>query len=65
MAVTALEIKSCSPFAPGQTFGDVGPYQQLDGTGGAGRRPGGRGAASGGKGRLNFLYSQGGRDAVE
>lgn len=32
MAVTALEIKSCSPFAPGQTFGDVGPYQQLDAT---------------------------------
>jgi Alpha/beta hydrolase domain len=32
MAVTALEIKSCSPFAQGQTFGDVGPYQQLDGT---------------------------------
>jgi Alpha/beta hydrolase domain len=32
MAVTALEIKSRSPFAQGQTFGDVGPYQQLDGT---------------------------------
>ena len=32
MAVAALEIKSCSPFAQGQTFGDVGPYQQLDGT---------------------------------
>jgi hypothetical protein len=32
MAVTALEIKSCSPFAHGQTFGDGGSYQQLDGT---------------------------------
>jgi hypothetical protein len=32
MAVTALEIKTCSPFAQGETFGDVGPYQQLDGT---------------------------------
>src|SRR5262245_42886985 len=32
MAVTALEIKTCSPFAQGQTFGDVGPYQQLEGT---------------------------------
>jgi hypothetical protein len=32
MAVTALEIKSCSPFAQGQSFGDVGPYRQLDGT---------------------------------
>jgi len=32
MAVTALEIKSRSPFAQGQSFGDVGPYQQLDGT---------------------------------
>src|SRR5437773_6853267 len=32
MAVTALEIKTCSPFAQGQTFGDAGPYQQLDGT---------------------------------
>src|SRR5437016_1555219 len=32
MAVTALEIKTCSPFAHGKTFGDVGPYQQLDGT---------------------------------
>ena len=32
MAVTALEIKTCSPFAQGKTFGDVGPYQQLDGT---------------------------------
>jgi hypothetical protein len=32
MAVTALEIRSCGPFAPGTAFGDVGPYQQLDGT---------------------------------
>jgi hypothetical protein len=32
MAVTALEVKTCSPFAPGTAFGDVGPYQQLDGT---------------------------------
>jgi Alpha/beta hydrolase domain len=32
MAVTALEIKTCSPFAQGTAFGDVGPYQQLDGT---------------------------------
>jgi hypothetical protein len=32
MAVTALEIRTCSPFAQGTAFGDVGPYQQLDGT---------------------------------
>jgi hypothetical protein len=32
MAVTALEIKTCNPFARGAAFGDVGPYQQLDGT---------------------------------
>src|SRR5688572_26351656 len=32
MAVTALEIKTCKPFAQGTAFGDVGPYQQLDGT---------------------------------
>ena len=32
MAVTALEIKTRSPFAQGTAFGDVGPYQQLDGT---------------------------------
>ncbi len=32
MAVTALEIKTHSPFAQGTAFGDVGPYQQLDGT---------------------------------
>ena len=32
MAVTALEIKTCSPFAQGTAFGDVGSYQQLDGT---------------------------------
>lgn len=32
MAVTALEIKTRSPFAQGKTFGNVGPYQQLDGT---------------------------------
>ncbi len=32
MAVTALEIKSRSPFAHGQIFGDIGPYQQFEGT---------------------------------
>ena len=32
MAATALEIKTCSPFAQGTAFGGVGPYQQLDGT---------------------------------
>jgi hypothetical protein len=32
MAVTALEIKTRSPFAQGTAFGDVGPYEQLDGT---------------------------------
>lgn len=32
MAVTALEITSRSPWAHGHPFGDVGPYQQLDGT---------------------------------
>jgi hypothetical protein len=32
MAVTALEIKTCSPFAQGTAFGDVGAYEQLDGT---------------------------------
>jgi len=32
MAVTALEIKSRLPFAGGMEFGDVGAYQQLDGT---------------------------------
>jgi hypothetical protein len=32
MAVTALEIKTCNPFAQGTAFGDVGPYEQLDGT---------------------------------
>src|SRR2546430_7919438 len=32
MVVTALEIKTCSPFAQGIAFGDVGPYEQLDGT---------------------------------
>ena len=32
MAVTALEIKTCSPFAQGTAFGDVGSYQQLDST---------------------------------
>jgi alpha/beta hydrolase family protein len=32
MAVTALEIKTCSPFAQGTAFSDVGPYEQLDGT---------------------------------
>jgi hypothetical protein len=32
MAVTTLEIKACNPFAQGAAFGDVGPYQQLEGT---------------------------------
>lgn len=32
MAVTTLEITTCSPFANGAPFGDVGPYQQLEGT---------------------------------
>jgi hypothetical protein len=32
MAVTALEIKTCIPFAQGAAFGDVGPYQLLEGT---------------------------------
>ncbi len=32
MAVTALEIRTCNPFARGIAFGDVGPYEQLDGT---------------------------------
>jgi alpha/beta hydrolase family protein len=32
MAVTALEIKTRSPFAQGTAFGDVGPYEQLDGS---------------------------------
>jgi hypothetical protein len=32
MAVTALEIKTRSPFAQGIAFGEVGPYQQLQGT---------------------------------
>jgi hypothetical protein len=32
MAVTTVEIKTRSLFAQGVTFGDVGPYEQLDGT---------------------------------
>lgn len=32
MAVTALTITSRQPFAQGQAFGTVGPYEQLDGT---------------------------------
>lgn len=32
MAVTALAIKTCTPYAPGTARGDVGSYQQLDGT---------------------------------
>ena len=32
MAVTKLEIKSRQPFAQGQSFGQVGAYEQLDGT---------------------------------
>ena len=31
MAVTALEIKTRGPFAQGDQFGEVGPYEQLDG----------------------------------
>jgi hypothetical protein len=32
MAVTALEIKTRKPFAQGIAFGDIGAYEQLDGT---------------------------------
>ena len=32
MAVTRLEIKSRQPFAQGESFGEVGTYEQLDGT---------------------------------
>ncbi len=32
MPVTKIEIKSRIPFAQGQEFGDVGSYEQLDGT---------------------------------
>ena len=32
MAVGKLEITSRQPFANGESFGDVGPYEQLDGT---------------------------------
>lgn len=32
MAVGKLEITSRKPFANGESFGDVGPYEQLDGT---------------------------------
>ena len=32
MAVGKLEITSRQPFANGEYFGDVGPYEQLDGT---------------------------------
>ena len=32
MAVGRLEITSRQPFANGESFGDVGPYEQLDGT---------------------------------
>ena len=32
MAVSALEIVSRSPVAEGRSFGDVGPYEQLEGT---------------------------------
>ena len=31
MAVTRIEITSRTPFARGESFGDVGPYEQLDG----------------------------------
>ena len=32
MAVTKLLIRSRQPFAQAKTFGQVGPYEQLDGT---------------------------------
>ena len=32
MAVTKLEIESRQPFAQGESFGQVGPYEQIDGT---------------------------------
>ena len=32
MAVGRIEITSRQPFANGESFGDVGPYEQLDGT---------------------------------
>ena len=32
MAVGKVEITSRQPFANGESFGDVGPYEQLDGT---------------------------------
>lgn len=32
MSVTALEIRTRRPFAQGVAFGEVGPYEQLEGT---------------------------------
>ena len=32
MPVTKIEIKTRHPFADGKSFGDVGAYEQLDGT---------------------------------
>ncbi len=32
MAVTRLEIESRQPFAENENFGDVGTYEQIDGT---------------------------------
>jgi hypothetical protein len=32
MAVTSIDIKQRGPYAEGMTFGDVGAYEQLDGT---------------------------------
>ena len=32
MAVVRLDITTCRPLAGGQEFGDVGSYQQFDGT---------------------------------
>ena len=32
MPVTKIEIKTRQPFADGRPFGDVGAYEQLDGT---------------------------------
>ena len=32
MAVTAIEVRSRSPWFGGQPFGEVGPYEELEGT---------------------------------
>ena len=33
MVVTRLEIEARRPYADGASFGDIGPYERLDGTG--------------------------------